>query len=292
MSSTKTTTRCAAVFHRPARSKPGPAASTVRLRWAHAVAALATFTLQGNALAQQGGDAAAQANNPLAKMTAFNVQDYYIGDTTQSDDSANQFWLRYAKPFAVGQSKWLLRASLPVNTFATASTGDKHTGIGDLNLFTAYLLDTGNPAVSFGVGPQLTAPTASKDELGSEKWSTGLVNVLFNAASPKFQYGYLLSWQHSFAGSSLRETVNVAAFQPFAFYQLGGGTYLRAAPIWSYNLDNDNYSVPLGIGIGQVIKRDKTVFNVFVEPQWSVADKGPGQPKWQLYLGLNMQFLD
>lgn len=257
------------------------------------ITALASLALQGNALAQDdGGASAAQANNPLANMTAFNLQNYYIGELTQSEKSADQFWLRYATPFSVGQSKWLLRASLPVNTFPSASNGDRQTGIGDLNLFAAYLFDMGNPAVSFGFGPQLTAPTASKDALGSEKWSAGLVNVLFNAASPRFQYGYLLSWQHSFAGSSTRETVNLAALQPFAFYQLGGGTYLRAAPIWTYNLDNDNYSVPLGIGIGQVFKRDRTVFNLFVEPQWSVADKGPGQPKWQVFFGLNMQFVN
>ena len=150
----------------------------------------------------------------------------------------------------------------------------------------------GDPAVSFGVGPQLTAPTATKDALGSGKWSAGFANVLFNAQSHIFQYGYLLTWQESFAGNSNRDKVNIAALQPFAFYQLGGGTYLRAAPIWSYNLENNNYSVPLGIGIGQVMKRDKTVYNMFVEPQFSIADKGPGQPEWQIFLGFNMQFLN
>ena len=137
----------------------------------------------------------------------------------------------------------------------------------------------------------MTVPTASKNELGSEKWSAGLANVLFNAESKVIQYGYLLTWQHSFAGKRSRSTVNVAALQPFAMLQLGGGTYLRAAPIWVYNLENDNYSVPLGVGIGQVIKKGNTVYNLFVEPQFSVADKGAGQPEWQIYMGLNMQFL-
>jgi hypothetical protein len=258
----------------------------------HQIHRLAVGLLLGVAATSHAAEPsdAAQANNPLANMTAFNLQNYYIGELTGSDESANQFWFRYARPFSLGQTKWLLRASLPINTFPTVD--GKKTGVGDLNIFAAYLIDVGNPAISFGVGPQITAPTASRDELGSEKWSAGLVNVLFNASSPKLQYGYLLSWQHSFAGNDDRSDVNVAAFQPFAFYQLGGGTYLRAAPIWAYNLDNDNYSVPLGLGAGQVIKRDKTVFNVFVEPQWSVADKGSGQPKWQVFLGLNMQFLN
>ena len=237
-------------------------------------------------------DAAAQANNPLANMTALNFQNYYIGELTESDDSANQFWVRYAKPFSIGKQNWLLRASLPVYSYPVGASGDTETGLSDLNVFAAYLIDTGNPAVSFGIGPQLTAPTATKDELGTEKWSAGFANVLFNAESKRFQYGYLLTWQASFAGDSDRSDVNVAAFQPFAFYQLGGGTYLRAAPIWVYNLENDDYSVPLGLGIGQVIKRGKTVYNVFVEPQFSIADRGPGQPEWQLFMGLNMQFLE
>lgn len=241
------------------------------------------------ALSQDSSNASAQANNPLASMTAFNMQDYYVGELTESGDYSNQFWFRYAQPFTLGESDWLLRASLPINTFPASPSGH-NSGVGDANLFAAYLIDTGNPAISFGVGPQLTVPSASKDAVGSEKWSAGLVNVLFDARSPKFQWGYLLSWQTSFAGSSDREDVNVAALQPFLFYQLGGGLYLRAAPIWSYNLENDNYSVPVGIGIGKAVKKNKTVFNMFVEPQFSIADSGPGQPEWQIFVGLNLQF--
>jgi len=243
-----------------------------------------------SAWAEDASSGSAQANNPLANMTAFNMQNYYIGDVSESDKDANQFWFRYAQPFSLGESSWLLRASLPMNTYPAAPTGGHQTGLGDLNLFAAWLIDTGNPAVSFGFGPQITAPTASRNALGSEKWSAGLVNVLFNASSPVFQYGYLASWQHSFAGDGNRSDVNIGAFQPFAFYQLGGGTYLRSAPIWSYNFQNDSYGVPLGLGIGQVVKSGNTVYNFFIEPQGSVADHGPGQSRWQIFFGLNLQF--
>ena len=236
-------------------------------------------------------DAAAQANNPLANMTAFNLQNYYIGRITETDQDGNQFWLRYAQPFQAGGGNWLMRASLPVSTFPVTADGGHATGIGDLNVFAAYLFDTGNPALSFGLGPQLTAPTAPDERLGSEQWSAGFANVLFDGRSSKVQYGYLLTWQGSFAGSDDRADVNLGAFQPFLFYQLGDGLYLRSAPIWVYNFDNDAYSIPLGLGIGQVIKRGKTVFNVFIEPEASVAYRGPGQPDWQIFAGFNMQFL-
>jgi hypothetical protein len=248
--------------------------------------------LNGQVLADDQSSAAAQANNPLANMSAFNIQNYFIGKLTESDNVANQFWLRYAKPFTVSKTKWLMRASLPVNSYPKTANGDYVTGLGDFNVFAAYLIDMGDPAVSFGIGPQLTAPTASNDALGSGKWSAGFANVLFNAKSPKFQYGYLLTWQESFSGDSDRQKVNIAALQPFAFYQLGGGTYLRGAPIWSYNLENDDYSIPVGIGIGQVLKKEKTVYNAFIEPQFSLTDKGPGLPQWQIFFGFNMQFLN
>jgi len=249
------------------------------------------LTCAAAGVVQGSEDAAAQANNPLANMTAFNLQNYYIGRLTETDEDANQFWLRYAQPFEALGGKWLMRASLPLNSYPTLPDGHKDTGLGDLSVFAAYLIDTGNPAVSFGFGPQLTAPTASDESLGSGKWSAGFANVLFNAESKKFQYGYLLTWQASFAGDDDRNNVNIGAFQPFAFYQLGKGAYLRSTPIWAYNFENDAYSIPIGLGVGQVIPKGKTVFNFFVEPQYSVAWRGPAQPDWQIFAGFNMQFM-
>jgi hypothetical protein len=234
-------------------------------------------------------NATTQANNPLAKFTAFNVHNYYIGELTSPDKAANQIWVRFAKPFSIGETDWIMRASLPINTFPVAPTFENKTGIGDLNIFAAYLIDTGNPTLSFGIGPQITAPTATVTEIGSEKWSAGLVNTLFSFKSKIFQYGYLLSWQASFAGDENRDDVNLGAFQPFLFFQLGSGTYLRSTGVCAYNFENGTYSIPIGLGIGQVIPSKSVVFNLFIEPQFSVADKGAGWPKWQIFIGLNSQ---
>jgi hypothetical protein len=130
------------------------------------IALLVTF-FSAAALAQEEADVSAQANNPLANMTAFNLHNYYIGEQTETGESANQFWLRYATPFSFG-GDWLMRASVPINSFPTSSSGSTETGLGDLNVFAAYLFDTGNPAISFGLGPQLNMPTATIDSLGSD----------------------------------------------------------------------------------------------------------------------------
>jgi hypothetical protein len=225
-------------------------------------------------------------------MKAFNLHNYYIGEFTGPEQQdANRLWFRYAQPASLGESNSLVRASLPVNSFPTSPNGENETGVGDLNLFAAYLFNTGDPAVSFGIGPLLTAPTASKDALGTEKWSAGFATVFIDARSSQFHYGYLLTWQASFAGDDNRADVNIGAFQPFGIYQLGKGTYLRSKGIWAYNFETNDYRVPVGLGIGQVFKKGSTAFNAFVEPQFSVADKGPGQPEWQVFFGFSMQFL-
>jgi hypothetical protein len=46
----------------------------------------------------------------------------------------------------------------------------------------------------------------------------------------------------------------------------------------------------LALGIGQVVKVGGTVFNIFIEPQYSVLVKGQGQPNLQIYTAVNMQF--
>ena len=248
--------------------------------------------LSGVAIAQEPtqADDVAQANNPLANVKAFNVHDYYVGSLTETDTYANQFWLRYAMPFSIGESKWLMRASLPVMTNPVLPGTEHKTGLGDFNVFAAYLIDVGNPAISFGVGPLINVPTATDDALGSGKWSLGLANVAFVATNPKLLYGYLLTWQASFAGEDDRADVNVAAFQPLLIGQLGGGTYWRSTGIMNYDFENSTYNVPIGIGIGQVWKSAATTYNLFVEPQWSTASKGAGWPDWQVFVGLNMIF--
>lgn len=254
----------------------------------------AVLALSGTAIAQEaeeGSDAAAasaeaQANNPLANFRAFNVQNYYIPELSGPIDStANNFILRYAQPFG----KWLMRASLP---FLRVPTGANTTAsdVGDLDVFFAYLFDTGNPARSFGVGPQLVFDTAGKDATGAGKTQAGVAAVYFDATSKFIQWGGLLTYRTDIAGSSSRPDTSVLAAQPFYFFQLGKGKYLRGAPIWVFDLENDTYHVPVGLGIGQVIPTEKVVFNFFIEPQFTILSKGDGQPEFQLFMAMNMQF--
>jgi hypothetical protein len=94
--------------------------------------------------------------------------------------------------------------------------------------------------------------------------------VAFIAKSPVFQFGGLITWQASFAGDEERSSTSIAAVQPFYFWQLGKGTYLRGAPIWAFDLENDAYSVPLALGIGKVVKLGTTTSSDFHRNQLAI----------------------
>jgi len=228
---------------------------------------------------------AANANNPLANMVAFNIQNYYFAELYGTDESSNTAWLRYVQPFG----KVLMRASLPISTVPVGGSQDPVSGLGDFNVFFAYLLSDPSSPKQVGVGPLLVAPTATDDLLGADVWQAGAAAVYFNASSPVVQWGGLVTYQTDFAGDG--GDTSVAVMQPFLFIQLGKGTYMGTAPLWVFDIEHSTYNVPVGIRLGKVVKAPHTILNMFIEPQFTILHKGVGQPSVQIFMGLNLQFL-
>jgi hypothetical protein len=212
------------------------------------------------------GDALAQANNPLASFTTVAMQNYYVPELTGSPDATSDtFWLRYAKP--VGN--WIVRGSLPLLHVPISPTATE-SGLGDLNAFAARLIDIGRPGATFGIGPQVTLDTATEDATGTGKTQAGFAAVYFDASSPSFQWGGLLTWQKDIAGSGSRPDTDLLVLQPFYFVQLGNGYYFRGAPAWISNREADAYNIPVGAGIGRVMPTENAIFNLYIEPQYTV----------------------
>ena len=105
------------------------------------------------------------------------------------------------------------------------------------------------------------------------------------------QWGGLVTWQKDFAGDADRAHANVVAVQPFYFFQLGNGLYVRGSAVAVFDIENDKYNVPVGLGIGKVVPTRKAVFNLFVEPQYTILSRGAGQPELQIFIGVNTQFV-
>lgn len=241
------------------------------------------------ALAQaQSTDDMNASNNPLHPAIGLNFQNQYVDEYYHLDDAdSNAFLLRGTLPHKLFGRPQLMRATLPVMTTPNLPNEDRHTDVGDLNLFDMFLFKAGH--IELGVGPQLTAPTAGRDETGTGKWQAGLATTVI-APQHWGLLGALVTWQHSFAGDDDRRTQNNLQAQPLFIYNLPKGWYLRSTATWTWDLEAHSYYIPVGAGAGKVWKVGTTTVNVFVEPQWTVAHDDDGVPKFQVFLGLNLQF--
>lgn len=222
------------------------------------------------------------ANNPLTPKAAIQMQDYIQPILSGRPwAGANQFYVRGVLPHDTLGLPQLARASLPVVANSWDPRGAAN-GIGDLTIFDMAVKTFG--ARKIGAGPLFVAPTASDPSLGAGKWQLGVQTVM----SMPHDWGLtsmLSAYQQSTDGQ-----LKTLTLQPLLFVNLSDGYYLRSTGIATFNL-GVNSVVPVGLGIGRAFERPNgRVVNVFVEPQYSVLQTGPGVPSFQVFTGVNLQF--
>jgi hypothetical protein len=254
-------------------------------RLACSTIALLALAVPATARAQSAAEVA-RANNPLAPVTAINLNNYFLPTLYGlPDQTANALLLRPV--FAT--SKMILRGTLPLSTVPSGS-GDGVSGLGDFSVFDAFLLTSSESKTQFGIGPLLVIPTATDDLLGAGKWQAGGAIVAVSNLAPTVLGFALITYQHSFAGDDTRPTTSLLTAQPGAIMQVGGGYYLRTSGVWQFNTETGDYSIPFGLGAGKVMRAGGAVLNLFLEPQFTVLHEGAGQPAVQVFAGMNLQF--
>jgi hypothetical protein len=237
-------------------------------------------------LALAASPAAAQqnvANNPLTDIPAIQVQNYLQPVMSGRPGSgADQPFLRGILPNDTFGWPQLMRASLAAGTTVWGPAGTE-SGLGDLTLFDVPLFQLAN--AKMGIGPLLILPTATSPALGERKWQAGVQGVV---CAPN-DWGHAaarVADQHAFDGSARSLTI-----QPFLFYNLSDGFYLRSSGITTIDFGRQRAVVPVGFGLGRVKLLDNgNVLNMYLEPQYSVVQSGIGQPVFQVFAGFNIQF--
>ncbi len=245
---------------------------------------LATGLFNAQVLAQ----AQNEANNPLSPRPMMSLHDYYVPKLHQLDKTwANQTVLRAVLPNKTFGQPQLWRLNVPVVALHHDRLGSK-SGLGDITFMDIFMRS--EEGFSWGLGPMLVMPTASNNLLGQGKWQIGTAAAIVTSRDWGLAGG-LLTFQQSFAGDSDREKVKVLSVQPALFYNLPNGFYLRSSAVWTFDLQKHTRAIPLGLGLGKVMKvGEKTTINAFLEPQYSVDKKGAGAPVWQIFGGINIQF--
>jgi len=244
------------------------------------------------AQAEGGDDLRAKVQNPVSSMYSLPLK--LTADFGASNGSAYFFNVNPVIPVTVGNWNLISRALIPAIVSVDGKiegtpqipegkdTGDRKTGLGDIN-YSLFLSPADAAGVIWGVGPSINLPTATEDQLGSEKWSAGPTGVVMT--QPKWgSYGCLVRQLWSFSGADDRASVNQFLFEPFVNYNLEGGWYLIMDPILTANWDADSsqrWTIPIGGGAGKLFKIGNQPINSRLEVYYNV-ERADDAPDWQM----------
>ncbi|MFC1681572.1 neuromedin U [Pseudomonadota bacterium] len=238
----------------------------------------------------EGSDLRSAVQNPISSLISLPFE--FNFDNGADNGRANFVNIQPVVPVTVGEWNLVNRLIVPVGEVDGPITGlannpspipgDGASGLGDIN-YSLFFSPVQYKKLIWGIGPSVSAPTASDDQMGTGKWSGGVTAV--GLLQPKWgTYGLLFRQLWSFAGDSNRRDVSQAVFQPWVNYNLDKGWFLLSnlLIVANWEADSDNrWTLPLGGGIGRVFKIGNQGINSRLEAYYNI-EQPQGAPEWTL----------
>lgn len=231
---------------------------------------------------------AKKLQNPVANLISLPIQwniNTNVGPDKQDQNVIN---VQPVIPFHPSE-EWNLitRTIVPI---INTPVPDWESGLGDIQ-FSLFASPAKPSKFIWGVGPIFQFPTATDDALGQGKWCAGPSAVGLYMEGP-WVFGALVNQIWSFAGDDDRQYVNQMLIQPFINYNMPEGWYLTTSPIITANWEapsDDQWTVPLGGGVGKVFKVGHQMMNASMQTYYNVVSPDFG-PEWTLRFQLTFVF--
>ncbi len=254
--------------------------------------------------ADAAAEMARKLQNPLANIKAL-MTDNVIGfNTGSTEDTSFGFQLQpvYAIDIPDKGMTLIPRAVIPImglepgtKTPITGQDGQPIPGIESvwgvsdtiLQLFIAPHLKS---KWKWGVGPQISLPTHTEDQLKGPEWGAGLAGILVGNFTEQLSFAGIAANHWGFDGN-----FNSALIQPMLFYNWISvpGAY------WAYNAviaadwkapSSDTWTVPLGVSIGRTFDMGGgNALDAMVGPYKNVV-RPTGAADWTLRFQVNWMF--
>ena len=237
-------------------------------------------------------DLAKQTQNPVASLISVPLQSNFNFGVGPNEELQYIMNVQPVVPIGITDD-WnvITRPILPIisQPFLAPGVGDTF-GLGDMQL-QLYLSPAKPGALIWGAGPVFQFPTATDESLGTGRWAAGPAAVALTMQGP-WVFGALANNLWSFAGDDERPKVNQLTVQPFVNYNLPDGWYVNSAPIITANWeaeDGDTWTVPLGAGVGKIVRVGKLPINLQLASYYNVVTPEYGA-EWQLRFQVQLLF--
>lgn len=209
---------------------------------------------------QSADDVAKKLQNPVANVISIPLQSNF--NFGFGPEEKMQYVLNVQPVVPVKLSEKVMLINRPILPIVSNPSPFDQFGIGDLN-YTGWLSPAKASAVTWGAGPSLSLPIAAPKELGFQQVAVGPSAVVV-MSNGKWVYGALASNIFGLGDEEEHGAVNFMSSQVFINYNLGKGASLNFAPLITANweaAEGEQWTVPLGAGVGQVLPLGKIYLN-------------------------------
>jgi len=156
----------------------------------------------------------------------------------------------------------------PVFEQAQLDFDDSEFGLRDIAFDLAYgrTTDTG---LLVAAGLISSLPTATKDELGTDRWTLG-PGLLIGKLTKTYVSGAFPNHQWDVGGSGEAD-ISLTTAQVFGIYLPGGGWNVGTTPIISYDHEIEEWSLPLNSTVGKAVILNGRPWKFGIEINYFVA---------------------
>jgi len=264
-------------------------------RLSAAAVAVATAMLAAPSWAQDAAELAKAAQNPIADMISLPFQNNTNFDVGPEKKTQNILNIQPVYPVSLG-AEWNLitRTIVPLISQPGLAPGqDRENGLGDIQFSAFFSPKRVVGGWDWGVGAIAQLDTASDERLGQGVWGLGPTAVALHLGKT-WVYGALINNIWSVSKEDGRRDVNQMLLQPFVNYNFpqSPGRYLTFAPIITADWEagsGQQWTVPLGLGIGQIMRFGKQPVNLQGSAYYNV-ERPDNAARWQLRLQLQLLF--
>ena len=247
----------------------------------------------GGAAAPTADEMAKELANPNTPLATLNLKLQYRtfkGDLPHADDQDSTTLLfQPSMPFPLANGDMVFfRPAIPLLIAQPVFESDKldfdsKFGLGDIAFDLAYGRTTAT-GILFATGLIASLPTATKDELGTDRWTLG-PELLLGKLSKTYVLGAFPNHQWDVGGSG-DANINLTTAQVFGIYLPGGGWNVGTSPILSYDHEAEEWAIPLNFTVGKTVILNGRPWKFAIEINYFVQRPDVFGPEW--FVGFNV----
>ncbi len=237
---------------------------------------------------EEGTELAKKLVNPVSDLISVPFQFNWDEGIGPKDAGRLLLNIQPVVPMSISDD-WnlIIRTIVPVIYQESPAEGvDDEFGLGDS--LQSFFFSPKKGGLIWGVGPAFYWPTATDGDLGTRQWGLGPTAVVLRQ-SQGWTIGCLANHVWSYAGESDGPDLNQTFIQPFVAYTWPTATTLSLNTESTYFWDQGDWSVPLNLVAGQVVKLGHQPVQFQLGGRW-YADTTPGGPEWGLRFSIVFLF--